>query len=134
MEKIKDMSRPFHSINLYCRLLSLLTCASWSVVWSGGLVWGQSPPSLDLFNAGTTVKEMGTTAAWVNASDPDGDTLTYTWTFESDPTGKAVFYDHLERRFSTMLSGPQWTLVTFGVGDPGEGPPGLTLPPKTGPS
>ena len=86
----------------------------------------QSPPSINSFSVPSSVKEMGKGGAWVGASDPDGDSLIYTWSFESDPTGKAVFYNPLERGFSSVLSGPEWRTVTFGVGDVGEGPPGPT--------
>ena len=118
LEKTKAMLRSFKSIKLCCRLLFVLAC-------SGGLVWAQSSPSINSFSVTVNpVKEMGRSGAFVNASDADGDSLIYTWSFESDPTEKAVFYNPLVRGFRTVLSGPEWTAVTFGVGDVGNGPPG----------
>ena len=69
---------------------------------------------------------MGIEVASVSASDPDGDLITYTWSFESDPTGQAHFFDTPKASYSKTLSGSNKTLVIFGVGDPGLGPSGPT--------
>ncbi len=86
----------------------------------------QSPPNITSFSVPNSVKEMGIVLASVSASDPDGDSITYTWSFESDPTGQAHFFDTFTASYSKTLSGPNKTLVILGVGDPGEGPPGPT--------
>ena len=120
------MPRVSSSYDSTAAIISILILSLLFVILFSSPLLGQSPPTITRFTVGSEVKEMGTVLAWVLASDPDGDTLTYTWSFESDPTGKAVFYNPLQHEFSTMLSGPQWRAVTFGVGDPGEGPPGPT--------
>ena len=64
--------------------------------------------------------------ASVSASDPDGDSITYAWSFESDPTGQAHFFDNSTAAYSKTLSGPSRTVVLLGIGNPGEGPGGPT--------
>ena len=59
----------------------------------GSSISAQSPPRINSFSVPSSVKEMGIEVASVSASDPDGDLITYTWSFESDPTGQAHFFD-----------------------------------------
>ncbi len=95
------------------------------IVMTPGSVWAGSPV-INSFSVPGTVKEMGIRLVTVNASDPDGDSLTYSWSFESDPTKKARFFDARTVSFPKTISGVNKTLVVFGVGDPGAGPPGPT--------
>ena len=95
--------------------LVLLTMASSSLS-------AQSPPSINSLSVPSSVKEMGIRLASVSASDPDGDPITYTWSFESDATGQAHFFDTPTASYSKTLSGSNKKNVIFGVGNP------LTLP------
>ena len=78
----------------------------------------QLPPIINSLSVPSSVREMGIVIASVSASDPDGDTITYTWSFESDPTGQAHFFDLPTAGYSKTLSGSNKKLVIFGVGAP----------------
>ena len=94
-----------------------LTAVGW-----GSLSAQNTPPQIGPISIPSTIPEMGLRNASVSVSDAEGDPVTLTWSFQSDPTGQAIFYDALGAEFGTSFTGTRFITLQVGVGTPGDGP------------
>ena len=125
MEEVsKAMPRVLNLDKPAVRTVSVFILTFFLVGLVSGPVRAEVAPTINSLRVPGSVKEMGVTFATVSASDGDGDTLTYSWSFDADPTGQAFFFDDITATYPKTASG---TFVVFGVGNPGENPPSPSL-------